>query len=122
MAPGYPFPPFSKRHDVDIVVHPDGRAIAGAEAFADRVVVPAWHDRRRHRSTRAELDRSRHSHADTQERSGQRSTIGPKMLKDLVNAAKDGLRPIANTRGFGFTREDPAAYVREGDVHAGGPQ
>jgi hypothetical protein len=44
------------------------------------------------------------------------------MLKDFVNAAKDGLRPIANTRGFGFIREDTATDVRNGNVHARGPQ
>jgi hypothetical protein len=44
------------------------------------------------------------------------------MLEDFVNAAKDGLRPIANPRRLGFTREDLAAYVRKGNVHTRGPQ
>src|SRR6185369_1671810 len=43
--------------DVHVVVDPDGRAVARREPLADRVAVPAGHDRRRDRPARRELDR-----------------------------------------------------------------
>ena len=56
-----------ERQQVDVVVDPDGGLVSGREPLADRVAVPARHDRRRDRPTRAELDGARDADADPPE-------------------------------------------------------
>ena len=56
--------PLPEGEDVDVVVDPDGRAVAGGEPLPDRVAVPARHDRRRDRPAGRELDRARDADPD----------------------------------------------------------
>ena len=63
-----------------------GRAVARGEPLADRIAVPAGHDRRRDRPAGLELDRPRDADAD-------RPTAGPGRPASSAAATRTGRRP-----------------------------
>ena len=66
--------PLAEGQDVDVVVDPDRRAVAVGEAVADRVAVPAGHDRRRDRPAGRGTRPAGHADADTPQRPGGRAS------------------------------------------------
>ena len=102
--------PLAEGQDVDVVVDPDRRAVAGGEPLADRIAVPAGHDRRRDRPAGVELHRTRHADADPPQPAGQ------------VAASSAGATRTARRRGPGTSRGRPrSGPARRGDPGSGRP-
>jgi hypothetical protein len=89
-----PAVPLADGHDVDVVVHRHRTVVLAGEQIADRVAVPARHDRRRNRHPVAEADRPRHPDAQpVQPRVG---ALRLELGQDLVDPVQDGLRSAAD--------------------------
>src|SRR4029453_10094213 len=108
--------PLSEGHHVDVVVHPHRRAVPGRESLANRVAVPAGHDRWGHRSRRPELHRSRNADADAPQ--GPRIAL-EKLVEMRLDEAEDGVWALADVAWFCPMREHRASKIGEGDVSAG---
>ena len=78
-------PPLPERQDVDVVVDPHWRGEAFREALADRVAVPAGHDRRRDRPAGCELHRVRARRARRPRRAGYRPGRVLQRLEQLLD-------------------------------------
>ena len=113
-----PGPPLPEREDVHVVVDPDRRVVARREPFADRVAVPAGHDRRRDRPSRRELDRPGHADPDAP----QPARAGPgrraQLVEQLVDALEAGIGAGRDLCRLVVVAQDPAIEARDGDVDA----
>ena len=111
-------PPLPERQDVDVVVDPDRRAVAGGEPLADRVAVPAGHDRRRDRPAGLELDRARDADADPPQPAGQPLRRREQRVEQDVDAVQAALRSGLDPGRLVVVTEDPAVERRHRDVDA----
>ncbi len=109
--------------DVDVVVDPDRRPVALGEPLADRVAVPARHDRRRDRPAGLELDRARARAIPTpHSRPGIDWVVRSSELEQLIDPVEAGLRAGLDPGGLVVVAEDPPVEVRERDVDARGAE
>ena len=122
MANRDPRPPLAEGEDVHVVVDPDRRPIAVGESLADRISVPARHDRRADRPPGAKLDGTGHADADAPEPAGQVAGRGGQLREQLVDAGEAAFRPGRNVGRLVAVAEDPAVEVRDGHVDAGRPE
>ena len=99
--------PLAERQQVDVVVHPDRRAVPRGEPFPDRVAVPAGHDRRRDRAARSELDRTGNPDADAPQPTGEVLRGGQKQREQRVHAVQAALRPGLDPGRFIVMAQDP---------------
>ena len=111
-TPGAPLP---ERQQVHVVVHPDRGVVARGEPLADRVAVPAGHDRRRDRPPGLELDRPRHADADAPQPAGDAGGRPEQRLEQRVDPVEAGLRAGLDRRRLVVMAEDPP--VERGDRH-----
>ena len=111
-------PPLPERQDVDVVVDPDGAPIAGREPLADRVAVPARHDRRRDRPAGLEFDRARDADTDPPQLPGQSLRRPDERVEQHVDPGEADLRTGLDVGGLVVMTEDPAVERRHRDVDA----
>src|SRR4029079_1725069 len=109
-------PPFAEGEEVDVVVAPDRRPVAGRESLPDRVKVPAGHDRRRDWPAGIELDRARHADADSPQPSRDRTGRRKQLVEQLLYAGQPGLRPGFDLGRLVMVAEDPPVEAGQGDV------
>jgi hypothetical protein len=113
-----PRAPLPEGQDVDVVVDPDRGAVARRESFADRVAVPAGHDRRRDGPPGRELHGTRHADADPPGSAGHAARGPLELPEQLLDPPEDPLRAVADARRLGVAAQDPAGQVRDGDADA----
>ena len=99
-----------------------GRAVALGEALADRVAVPAGHDRRRDRAAGPELDGAGHADADAPQRPGDAAVVRGERVEQLVDAGEARLRAGRDAGRLGVVGEDAAVEVGDRDIDAGGAE
>lgn len=109
-------------HEVDLVVHPDRRVIAGAEPAADVIAVPAGHDRRRDRAARRELDRPGDADADPPDGGATVRQGRDEPVEELLDPAKDRFRPRRDVARLLVVFHDLAVEIGQGDADAGGAE
>ena len=98
VAGGDARPPLAEGEDVDVVVDPDRRAVALGEPLADRIAVPAGHDRWRDRPPGPELDRA--GDADPDPPQPARDVMGrPEQRRRTARRPGRGRRPVRPRSG-----------------------
>ena len=122
VAGGHARSPLPEGQEVDVVVDPHRRAVVLREALADRVAVPAGHDRRRDRPARLELHRARDADADAPQPARDVLGRAQQRVEQRVDALEAALRPVLDPGGFVVVTEDPAIEARDGDVDARGAE
>ena len=111
--------PLPERQDVDVVVDPDRARRSGGEPLADRVAVPAGHDRRRDRPAGLELDRARARRCRSPTAGpGCRVVVRRSGSNSVVDAVEAGLRAGLDPGRLVVVAEDPAVERRHRDVDA----
>ena len=111
--------PLPERQDVDVVVDPDRRPIAAGEPLADRVAVPARHDRRRDRPAGPELDRARDADPDAPQPARDACVVCEQLIEQRRRRGRDSASGPASIRGrLVVVAEDPAVEGRQRDVDA----
>jgi hypothetical protein len=110
--------PLAERHHVHVVVDPHGDAEPRREPIADRIAVPAGHDRRRHGQTAAELDRARDPDADGADRRVAASPCD-EAREQLLEATEHLDRTVRDVGRLAEMRQDGAAEIGERDIDAG---
>ena len=119
VAGGDARPPLAEREHVDVVVDPDRRVVAVREPLADRVAVPAGHDRRRDRPAGPELDRTGHADADAPQPPGQRRGVVASSWPNSSSTRSSATSgPSAMLGRLVVVAEDPAVERRHRDVDA----
>ena len=119
VAGGDPRAPLPERQDVDVVVDPDRRTVAGGEPLADRVAVPAGHDRWRDRPAGLELDRARDADADPPQPSVEVGGRPQERVEQGVDPVEAVLRAGLDPGRLVVMTEDPAVERRDRHVDAG---
>ncbi len=121
MAEGRAVLPLAERHDVDVVVDPYGRVVARCQPLADRVPVPARHDRRRDRPPGRKLHGARDANADAAQGTRPRP---PRLerVEQRFDPADDRLRAIRDVCGLLLEMQHRPVEVRDGNRDAGGPE
>ena len=106
------------RQHVDVVVEHDRAAQLAGDGVADRVAVPAGHDRRRHRHAAVEVDRAGHADA------GAHRLVDPRLVEHLADhlerRGQHHLRALPDVAGRGAGWPAPQPAVGHPDRHAGG--
>ncbi len=115
-------PPLPEGQHVDVVVDPDRRPVARGEPLADRVAVPAGHDRRRDRPAGLELDRPGHADADPPQPAGQALGRPQQRLEQDVDPVEAALRTGLDVGRLVVVAEDPAVEGGHRDVDARGAE
>ena len=115
-------PPLAQGEDVDVVVDPDRRPVAGGESLADRIAVPAGHDRRRDGPARLEFDRPGHADADPPQSPRQPLRRPDERIEQRIDAREADVRTGLDQGRLVVMAEDPAIEGRDRDVDAGGAQ
>src|SRR6185436_11733660 len=112
-------PPLPERQEIDVVVDPDGGAVAGREPLTDRVAIPARHDRWRDGTPRLELDGTRDADADPPQLTRDGPGRPKQGVQQIVNAIETRIGTVLDPRGLVVMAEDPAVEARDGHVDAG---
>ena len=102
---------------VHVVVDPD-RDVVLREPLAQRIAVPPRHDRRGDRQAGVELDRSRHTDADSPERARRLFDLVQGLREELFDPGEDCVRAGSDVARLLELDEDRAGQVRNRDVHA----
>ncbi len=110
--------PLAERQHIDVVVDPGRHTVAGLEALADRVVVPAGHDRRRDRTAGPVLDRPGHPDPDPEQAAGQIVRRIGQLAEQLLDPGQAALRPGPDVGGLVAVPEHAAVEIGDGDVDA----
>ena len=119
VAGGDAGPPLPEGEDVDVVVDPDRRAVARGEPLADRVAVPAGHDRRRDRPAGRELDRARHARSRSPTAApGTPWVVASSWSNSSSTRPSPTSGPASISRRLVVMAEDPAVEGRDRDVDA----
>ena len=119
VAGGHARAPLAECEQVHVVVDPDRRAVPGGEPLADRIAVPARHDRWRDGPAGPELDRTRHADPDAPQSTGHALGRREQEVEQRVDAIEPGLGSVLDARGLVVMAEDPAVEGGERDVDAG---
>ncbi len=114
--------PLPEGQDIDVVVDPDRGAVARGEPLADRVAVPAGHDRRRDRPARPEFDRPRDADADPPQPTVQIRRRPQQRVEQGVHAVEALVRSGLDPGGLVVMPEDPAVEGRDRHVDARRPE
>jgi len=122
MTPGDTGTVFAEGHQVDVVVHPNGNGVASAEPFADRIIVPAGHDRRGSRPPGCELDRSWDADPDPPQVAERVIALRAEPGEQLVDAAENRLRPGGDISRLLVLLHQLAGQVRDANTDARGSQ
>ena len=111
--------PLPEREDVDVVVNPDGRPVTRRESLADRVVVPAGHDRGEDGPTGPELHGTGDADADPPQPSGQLQSGPAQLSEQLFDPCERDLRAGRDVGRLVHVGEDPPIQRGDGHVDAG---
>ncbi len=122
VARGDPRVPLPERQDIDVVVDPDGCPVAIGESIADRIAVPAGHDRWRDGPAGLEFDRAGHADPDPPQRSRQLRDIAQQRFEQEIDPIEADLRTRLDPGRLVVMPEDPPVEGRDRDVDARGAQ
>jgi hypothetical protein len=117
-APGDPGVLLADREHVDVVVEDHRAAELAGDRVADRVPVPARHDRRRHRDPAVEVDRP--GDADARAHGPVHAHLGEHLADALEGGGEDLLRSPADVGGAVAGGEHVQPAVGHPDGHPGG--